>query len=313
MTETIIPGNELRNNSSDKHTSSEKNLPNDNENFTSDFHSKKISISDSILMIDIDKIEPDLEQPRKNFDPKTLNNLKESVKKNSLLDPILIRENPQKDGFYLIIDGERRWKVCKELNHTEIKSRIVSCTLEGYKIIALTKNIQRDDLLPIEKAIAFKALLERMQGSNENIKQKELIQIVNLSESFISEILSISTLDNDIKNEALNSKEWSHRKLLQLYKIKNPESRKRKFQEFKAIIAKKNNKDLESTKIDTKKYSNDSDTNSKPFKEPISLDKIRKRIDSFSRFIKKVSFEDLNDSEIEAIKKDLHRIMDSIA
>ncbi|MDR1051440.1 MAG: hypothetical protein LBP95_10255 [Deltaproteobacteria bacterium] len=125
------------------------------------------------------------------------------------------------------------------------------CDNEGYAIVALTQNLHRDDLLPIEKANAFSQLLTRLQGEDKNVKQKELIKIVNLSENYISEILKISTLDDTIKEEARKSKRWSTNKLLQLAKIKNTDLRVKKFDELKSIIAKKDSNQIKS-KVRTK-------------------------------------------------------------
>jgi ParB/RepB/Spo0J family partition protein len=201
-------------------------------------NTSKIHISEEIISLPIASIEPDPDQPRKLFDSGTLANLKDSIEKNSLQNPIFIRENGQRSGHYIIVDGERRWKASRELNLTEIQCRIVTSDANGYKIVALTQNLHRDDLMPIEKANAFGSLLARLQGADEKAKQKELTNVVNLSENYISELLKISRLDDHIKEEALKSKKWSANKLLQLAKIKNIDKRISKFEEFKGIINK---------------------------------------------------------------------------
>jgi ParB family chromosome partitioning protein len=101
----------------------------------------------------------------------SLANLKNSISTNSLLDPILVKYNEDKEGFYPIVDGERRWRASKALNLTMIKCRIVMSDKEGYAIVALTQNLHRDDLLPIEKASAFSQLSTRLQGEDENVRQ----------------------------------------------------------------------------------------------------------------------------------------------
>jgi ParB family chromosome partitioning protein len=93
--------------------------------------SNTIDISDEIIPIDINLIEPDPDQPRKLFNPETLTNLKNSIENASLQNPIFVRQNEQKSGFYLIVDGERRWRACKELNHAKIHCRIVSSDSDG--------------------------------------------------------------------------------------------------------------------------------------------------------------------------------------
>ncbi|MDR1051439.1 MAG: ParB N-terminal domain-containing protein [Deltaproteobacteria bacterium] len=95
-------GKTLKNLKLDDSSSVESNATNDGQN------SGRITVSDEVLTMDINLIEPDPKQPRKQFDPDTLANLKNSISTNSLLDPILVKYNEDKEGFYLIVDGERR-------------------------------------------------------------------------------------------------------------------------------------------------------------------------------------------------------------
>jgi ParB/RepB/Spo0J family partition protein len=157
----------------------------------------------------------------------------------SMIDPILVRPDDRNPGCFIIVDGERRWRAIKDLSGKQIKCMVIEKGSDAYEIISLTKNIHREDLLPIEKAIALGKLLQKMKGENEKTRQRGLIQKVNLSETYISELLKMSKLDEDIKQEATTSKNWTGFKLLQLAKIKDPEQRKAKFEEFKLKIAKK--------------------------------------------------------------------------
>ncbi|MDR1164280.1 MAG: ParB/RepB/Spo0J family partition protein [Deltaproteobacteria bacterium] len=269
--------------------------------------SDKIIVSDAVLAIPIALIQPDPRQPRKIFDSETLNNLKNSIGANSLLDPILVRENEEKNGFYIIVDGERRWRACQELNFANIKCRVVSSDSEGYKIVALTQNLHRDDLLPIEKANAFAQLLSKMQGENENVKQSELMKIVNLSENYISEILKISTLDDAIKEEALKSNKWSINRLLQLAKIKSQDLRMKKFNEFKAVIGRKREGRREiggkGEKIISRgKNSADTATQDK------KIARLNSRADIFALFLEKFVKIKFDDAEKEIITPNLDKI-----
>ncbi|MDR0620365.1 MAG: ParB/RepB/Spo0J family partition protein [Deltaproteobacteria bacterium] len=288
-------------------TSSDKDIPSSLSEETSSLgnplivsNPNEIKISDEIVSIDINKIEPDPGQPRKLFDPETLKDLAYSIDKNSLHIPLFVRENEQKHGFYIIVDGERRWRACKELNLTEIQCRLVWSNVDGYQIVALTQNLHREDLLPIEKANAFANLLDRLKVSDEKAKQKELMKIVNLSENYISEILKINTLPDLIKEEALKSKEWSIHKLLQLAKIKNGETRMKKFEETKASI---NNK---GKKLGKAKQSE----NSKQDKKIINL---VSRAKSFENHLNKFNTIALTDSQKEEIKPKLLVIQELIA
>jgi ParB family chromosome partitioning protein len=95
-----------------------------------------------------------------------------SIESDSLHNPIFVRENTQNEGFYIIVDGERRWRACKTLNLTEIKCRRVISDADGYKIVALTQNLNREALFPIEKANALADLFAsegRLQESPAEI------------------------------------------------------------------------------------------------------------------------------------------------
>jgi ParB/RepB/Spo0J family partition protein len=230
---------------SDKMSVSEENSSRDYGDVVSIPHLFQYNISSEILFIDIDKIEPDPNQPRKFFDRDSLDSLKESIVSSSLLDPIMVRKNEERKDFYLIIDGERRWKACSELNfensgYEKIKCVVVENDSQEYELIALTKNIHREDLLPIEKANAFAELLKTMQEYDVKFQQNDLISIVNLKKSTISEYLKISRLSLEIKEEAGKSKEWSANKLIELANIEEDRLRQDKFNEYKVKISNKN-------------------------------------------------------------------------
>jgi ParB/RepB/Spo0J family partition protein len=133
-----------------------------------------INISNQIMLIDIAMIEPDSDQPRKIFDSETLINLQNSIEQTTLQNPILVRRNEEIPNYFIFVDGERRWRAYKELKHSNIPCRVVTTNAEGYQIMALTQNLQREDLLPIEKAAALASLLEKLKGSDQNAKQRTL-------------------------------------------------------------------------------------------------------------------------------------------
>jgi ParB family chromosome partitioning protein len=153
-----------------------------------------VKVPSEIIFIDIDKIEPDPNQPRKYFDQDSLNSLKDSIASSSLFEPIMVRKNIEKAEFYFIVDGERRWKACTILNaeksgYDRIKCVIVENDSQEYELIALTKNIQREDLLPIEKANAIADLFKKMQDKDSKYQKSDIAGIVNLKKSSISEYL----------------------------------------------------------------------------------------------------------------------------
>ena len=108
------------------------------------------------LMVNINKVEPNKEQPRKNFDEDALLELSESIKQFGVLQPLIVQD---RDTYYEIIAGERRWRAAKLAGVKEIPVIVKKLTPQEMVEISLIENIQREDLNPIEEAIAYKRLL----------------------------------------------------------------------------------------------------------------------------------------------------------
>ena len=123
------------------------------------------------LTLPIDKIEPNPDQPRNQFDEDTLQELADSIKQYGMLQPILVTP---KDDFYEIIAGERRWRAAKIAGVKEVPVIVKEYTDQEILEIGLIENIQRENLNPIEEAIAFKRLLEEF-----NLKQDEVAERVS--------------------------------------------------------------------------------------------------------------------------------------
>ncbi|MDR0571411.1 MAG: ParB/RepB/Spo0J family partition protein, partial [Rickettsiales bacterium] len=123
-----------------------------------------------------------------------MNSLKNSIEKTSLQNPIFVLKNEIKPDHYVIVDSERRWRACKELNHDKIQCRVVASDSAGYQILSLTQNLQRENLLAIEIAEGYAKLLATMQASDPSVTQKSLMHIHHKKESAISELLKISKL-----------------------------------------------------------------------------------------------------------------------
>lgn len=123
-----------------------------------------------ISMIKLSLIDPKSDQPRKNFDKNALEELADSIAQNGLLQPILVREYGL--GRYQIIAGERRFRASKIAGLTEIPTIILDKDDRKVAEIALIENIQREDLNPIEEAMAFKALAEEYQLTQEELSVK---------------------------------------------------------------------------------------------------------------------------------------------
>ena len=124
-------------------------------------------------MVKIAKVEPNRNQPRKNFDEDSLQELADSIKQFGLLQPILVQN--RKD-YYEIIAGERRWRAAKIAGLKEVPVIIRNYTDQEIVEISLIENIQREDLNPIEEALAYKRLLEEF-----HLKQDEVAERVSKS------------------------------------------------------------------------------------------------------------------------------------
>ena len=111
-----------------------------------------------VSLLRLSLIDPKSDQPRKHFDKEALETLAESIKENGLLQPILVREYG--DGRYQIIAGERRFRASKLAGLSEIPAIVMDKDDRKVAEISLIENIQREDLNPIEEALAFKALAE---------------------------------------------------------------------------------------------------------------------------------------------------------
>ena len=120
--------------------------------------------------IDINKIEPNNSQPRKNFNEDSLQELADSIKQHGMIEPLIVQQGEK--GFYRIIAGERRWRAAKIAGLKEIPVIVKDYTNQEIMEIALIENIQREDLNPIEEAEAFQKLIEEYHLKQDEIAEK---------------------------------------------------------------------------------------------------------------------------------------------
>ena len=152
---------------------------------------EKNSGENQIHNLRIALVDPKSDQPRKNFDKEALIELSNSIKENGLLQPILVREYGE--GRYQIIAGERRFRASKMAGLTEIPSIILDKDDRDVAEIALIENIQREDLNPIEEAMAYRAL-----ASDYGLTQEELSERVGKSRSAIANALRLLDLPSEV-------------------------------------------------------------------------------------------------------------------
>ncbi|MBC8590892.1 ParB/RepB/Spo0J family partition protein [Wansuia hejianensis] len=147
----------------------------------------------SVDYISIEKIITKEDQPRKDFDKEALKDLSESIKVHGVIQPILLRKKQDKQDKYEIIAGERRYRASKIAGLKEIPSIITDVDNEDAAKLAIIENIQREDLNPIEEAMAYKQLME-----NFNLKQEELANAIGKSRSYITNTIRLLNLDEKV-------------------------------------------------------------------------------------------------------------------
>jgi len=147
---------------------------------------------DGQVMMDINLVEPNREQPRKYFDEDALLELSESIQKHGIIQPLLVQK---KDDYYMIIAGERRWRAAKKAGLKEVPVNIAKDLSEQEILeIALIENIQREDLNPIEEALTYKRLLEEFQ-----LKQDEVAERVSKSRTAVTNSMRLLKLDERVQ------------------------------------------------------------------------------------------------------------------
>lgn len=142
----------------------------------------------NLLLIPIEKIFRDEDQPRKDFDKAKLEELGQSIQKNGLIQPIILREKDKDE--YVIVAGERRWRAAQLANLKTIPSLLLPQDLDKDEI-SLIENIQREDLKISEEAKAYQRLIEKNSYTHD-----QLSKIVGKSRSHITNLLRILNLDN---------------------------------------------------------------------------------------------------------------------
>ena len=143
------------------------------------------------MMVKINQVEPNRDQPRKDFDEDALLELSDSIKQFGVLQPLLVQK---KKDYYEIIAGERRWRAAKLAGVKEIPVIVKDFTEQEVVEISLIENIQRENLNPIEEAMAFKRLLEEF-----NLKQDEVAERVSKSRTAVTNSMRLLKLSERVQ------------------------------------------------------------------------------------------------------------------
>lgn len=153
-------------------------------------------IENQETLVKITKVEPNRDQPRKNFDEDALLELADSIKQFGLLQPILVQD--RKD-YYEIIAGERRWRAAKIAGMKEVPVIVKNLTDQEIVEISLIENIQREDLNPIEEAQAYKRLLNEF-----NLKQDEVAERVSKSRTAVTNSMRLLKLSDEVQQMVID-------------------------------------------------------------------------------------------------------------
>lgn len=189
---------------------------------------------ENLLTVDLDKLKAREDQPRKNFDDDSLEELANSIKADGVIQPIVVRKVGEK---YEIIAGERRFRASKLAGLEKVPIVVKNVSDRKARELALVENIQREDLNPIEEAISLKTLMEEYK-----LTQQELSDIVGKSRSYIANNLRLLNLSDYIK-EYLIRGELSPSQGRTLLSLETEEERKKYLD--KLLVKEVNIRDVE--------------------------------------------------------------------
>lgn len=151
---------------------------------------EEIRDNEIIEKLKITEVEPNRDQPRKNFDEESLEELSESIKRYGVIQPIIV---VKKDNYYEIVAGERRWRASKKAGLKEIPAIVREGDERKNKEIALIENVQREDLNAYEKALGIRELMDEYE-----LTQQEVSEILGKSRSSIANTVRILNLDERV-------------------------------------------------------------------------------------------------------------------
>ena len=162
---------------------------------------------ESVTELDINKVEPNPQQPRKAFDNAALEELCESIRQYGVLQPLIV---VKRGSFFMIVAGERRWRAARMAKLARVPVIVKDYSDQEVLQIALIENLQRADLNLLEEAQGFKSLAHEF-----NLRQEDIATLVNKSRSYISNSLRILELDDRVQGFVADKKmSMGHLKLL---------------------------------------------------------------------------------------------------
>lgn len=165
-------------------------------NKDTDSSAENLSSEKNEVLVPISKVEPNKEQPRKTFDEDALLELSESIKQFGVLQPLIVQD---KKEYYEIIAGERRWRAAKLAGLKKVPIIVKNLTDQEIVEISLIENIQRENLNPIEEAIAYKRLLNEF-----HLKQDEIAERVSKSRTAVTNSMRLLKLADKVQQMVID-------------------------------------------------------------------------------------------------------------
>ena len=151
-----------------------------------------------VKQVKLSLVEPNRDQPRKKFSEESLAELADSIRQYGIIQPLIVQD---KNGYYEIIAGERRWRAAKLAGLKEIPIIIRDISQQEVMEISLIENIQRENLNPIEEGLAYKRLLEEF-----NLKQEEVAKRVSKSRTAVTNSMRLLKLTEDVQQMVIDEK-----------------------------------------------------------------------------------------------------------
>lgn len=167
------------------------------ESLNSQDDDRALTSSNKVHHLLIDKIKSNPYQPRINIEHSELQELKSSIDKDGLIQPITVAK--QNDGYFIVVAGHRRLEAHKQLDKETIEAIITQKSDEQLKYLVLLENLQRKDLDPLELALTYKILL-----ADTELTQEELAEKVSKSQSHVSRTLNLLKLSDEVQQEIHN-------------------------------------------------------------------------------------------------------------
>lgn len=152
---------------------------------------KEVEVVKNEMLVKINEVEPNREQPRKDFNEDALVELSDSIKQYGIIQPLIVKD---RQGYYEIVAGERRWRAAKMAGLKEVPVIVKDYTEQEIAEIALIENLQREDLNPIEEALAYQRLITEF-----HMKQDELAEKISKSRVAVTNALRLLKLSEKVQ------------------------------------------------------------------------------------------------------------------